>query len=98
MKIHLLTTLIVLALAGTAHAQLFDLTFTSGNTTATGTLNATNDGGGIFTATSGTLSFSGETFHLDPVPSGESIITLHDIITFNGDVSGDDEFGVSFVS
>jgi hypothetical protein len=82
-------------------AQTFDITFDNGaGVSGNGEITAaTDDGGGVFTATSGTFSFSGITFELDPVPAGFTDVTIHGIGNTSGaDLFGDNKLGNGFIS
>ncbi len=102
----LLVLILVLGGASIAQAQTqtIDLSFTGLNFSATGSIEATDNGNGLFTATSGTLDFSlgsGPAFQLtlDPVPAGAGIVGLHDIANAGGaSLFGDDQLGSNTIS
>ena len=73
----------------------FEITFIGGGYTGTGLITeATDNGGGVYTATEGTFTIFGETFDLAPVPSGFTDVTIHNIANSGGaDLFGDNIFG-----
>ncbi len=95
LKLNLILAALSLTASGVAQAETFDITLTDGNTTiGSGSVVATDDSGGTFTATSGTLTLAnlvgGTAFELDPL-SGQSNVTIHPVANTGGtDLSGDD--------
>ncbi len=78
-----------------------DLSFTGALYSGTGEITAaTDDGGGLFTATAGFISLNGgPQFQLDPVPTGSSLVTIHGVAnTGGGDLFGDNILGQNFIS
>jgi len=90
----------VLGLAASAQAQTFDISLSGGGYTLAGTITSSvDDGGGLFTATAGTLTFNGLTLTLAPVPSGQTEVVAQNPAGSGGlNLSGNDQIGANFIS
>jgi hypothetical protein len=103
-KLKLLVVAASIALANTAHAETFDLSFSGGGFVGSGTVTATSNGDGTFTATGGAFTFSlgdtaGQTYYLDPIPAGGSSVTLANIQDSGGvNLTVDDILGPGYIS
>lgn len=96
----LITFGLALGFGVTAKAQTFDLNLSGGGYTVTGSItDSTSLGGGIYSALSGSITFDGLTFQLDPVPSGQSEVVVQNPAGSGGlNLSGDDKIGANYIS
>lgn len=106
MKLPLFVLIGSLALAGAAHAQTFDITFTGNGVTGIGSVNTVDIGGGNFAGTSGVftlLTWPGSTapitLTLDAAGTPGDEVTLANILNSGGgNLSGDNIMGPGFIS